>query len=454
MRLDSKLILVSLILAIFAAEPTSGFSLGVSSDVGSVQKTIDADDGTAYGGGASLGENSIQDSWSASGSGENAIQDKASAEGNGRTISIFSQGSLKATASTGVVPGAVVSSLSSRMAGDVGELDLGAFSQNNENYVLAGFSGDSGEKKDGLVADMTLAAAGSSEIGGDLKVQGVQSMAGAVPADTMMVLDGLYARTDGGLGSFGVAALNLKKGSGSTGEGKDLSTTPIKSGVYGYYDNENAYVLQKRMWNSIDLGGTDSSPTSKGIRLYLKDDSNLQRVNLDPTATQSAIATAANTWDAATSKNLFANSNLVTRTSSVDPTIKADTRDSKNVVAWLPLGSQGLAYTRTWYTTSSTVRAANGGTYYRILESDQVFNRDLRWTTSLDAAKKDPKTGVTTIDVQTVALHELGHTLGLGDTYLHSLYKYDLAQIMGYYDAPQRALGSGDKKGLRSIYGA
>ncbi len=61
--------------------------------------------------------------------------------------------------------------------------------------------------------------------------------------------------------------------------------------------------------------------------------------------------------------------------------------------------------------------------------------------------------------LQTVAEHELGHTIGLGDTYLHALYKYDLAQIMGYYNDindlnrdGQVDLGSGDKNGVSTLY--
>jgi hypothetical protein len=57
------------------------------------------------------------------------------------------------------------------------------------------------------------------------------------------------------------------------------------------------------------------------------------------------------------------------------------------------------------------------------------------------------------LDVQTVALHEMGHTIGLGDTYLHDIYQYDLSQIMGYYDGVQRTLGSGDNAGVKKLYG-
>ncbi len=84
-------------------------------------------------------------------------------------------------------------------------------------------------------------------------------------------------------------------------------------------------------------------------------------------------------------------------------------------------------------------------------KSDICFNTKWSWTTNQLDSRLYPK--INTFDVQTVTCRELGHTLGLGDTYLHELYKFDLAQIMGYYDDAQRTLGSGDKNGVKALYG-
>ncbi|WP_369424877.1 matrixin family metalloprotease, partial [Methanothrix sp.] len=55
-------------------------------------------------------------------------------------------------------------------------------------------------------------------------------------------------------------------------------------------------------------------------------------------------------------------------------------------------------------------------------------------------------------DIRTIALHELGHTLGLADLYDIS----NTDQIMyGYNDGTSRwTLGSGDIAGIRKLYGA
>lgn len=434
MIISTKLILISLILAVLAVQPTSGFSLGVSSDGGSVQKKIDADDGTTYGGGASLGENSIQDSWSASGSGENAIQDRASGGENGRIISMASSGPLKTSVSTEVAQGGVASSLSSKMTGDEGSLSLFTESPGNEKQVLAGFLGDgSGED---LSASLSVVAAGRSEIGGNLQVEGVDGMPGAVQGDVMMVLDGLYAQHDGSLGRFGVMAVNREKLSGTSSRG----TIPPGTKTYGYYDDPKAWVAAGWRW-------TDNS----NVQFYLKDDNNLASAGLGKDSASQAVTNAAETWDSKSAQNLF--NDVVIASNSV----AADTQDQTNVHAWKYSSSDAIAYSRTWYYKNQYVVGKDGKRYNKAVESDVTYNTRWGWTTD----EKNPalynwmtNPGSSTYDVQTVALHELGHTLGLGDTYLNKLYKYDLSQIMGYYDSTQRTLGSGDTKGLQTLYGA
>ena len=95
--------------------------------------------------------------------------------------------------------------------------------------------------------------------------------------------------------------------------------------------------------------------------------------------------------------------------------------------------------------------------YYSISESDIWFSRDYQWTTDLATAQSTGK-----IDLQSVAVHELGHTIGLDDLYSTNLGGHlppsdprtqDWAQVMNAYDAPQRTLGNGDKTGAQLLYG-
>jgi poly(3-hydroxybutyrate) depolymerase len=136
-----------------------------------------------------------------------------------------------------------------------------------------------------------------------------------------------------------------------------------------------------------------------------------------------AVGAAANTWDAAAGKELFSDSGV-----TVSSTVKADTYDKTNVAAWKYLSSapSALAYSRTWYSLNK-----QGTPYYSALESDLSFNTRYGWSTS-----------GSNYDVQTVALHELGHTIGLGDLYGKSQFTGDTRQIMHYYTGVKRTLAT------------
>ena len=78
------------------------------------------------------------------------------------------------------------------------------------------------------------------------------------------------------------------------------------------------------------------------------------------------------------------------------------------------------------------------------IDSDLVFNMDYSWRT--DGSWNG-------VDVQTAALHEMGHTLGLGDIYGKPVFKYDTRQVMHYYTDVKRTLGNGDMTGIWKLYG-
>ncbi len=82
------------------------------------------------------------------------------------------------------------------------------------------------------------------------------------------------------------------------------------------------------------------------------------------------------------------------------------------------------------------------------------MTKDKSWTTDWSTAVNS---GNNKIDLQSVATHELGHSIGMGDLYtLPSTdpRKSDYAQVMNLYDAPQRTLGNGDLTGAQKLYGA
>jgi len=142
---------------------------------------------------------------------------------------------------------------------------------------------------------------------------------------------------------------------------------------------------------------------------------------------KSAVDAAAATWTAG-SNGRFQFVDQGTTSSS-----NTDADDGRNVVSW-GYGLPGDVIAAAW--TSTIGRA--------ILETDIMFNADYPWSTN-GAAR--------TMDVQTIALHELGHWLNLRDLYGSG----DVDKVMyGYGDFGEmrRTLSEDDLAGVRWIYAA
>lgn len=105
-------------------------------------------------------------------------------------------------------------------------------------------------------------------------------------------------------------------------------------------------------------------------------------------------------------------------------TIVGSHRDSANTINWEDQGaSSTLATTYTWY---------SGGT---IIENDIVFNDAQTWSVSGGD-----------YDVETVALHEMGHVVGLD----HS----STGIMQAYYGGIQRSIDADARAGFYVLYGA
>jgi hypothetical protein len=254
-----------------------------------------------------------------------------------------------------------------------------------------------------------------------------------------MSLQGLQATAEEGIGSFSVQAVRMdgaalaqaaaQSSSSSSGEATSLSyLAGGSSSSYTYAINSAGYPYK---W-------TQAEPK---VQLYLKADT--VPSNLNQEDVRSAISAAANTWDDAVAKNLFADGTTVISDSGKS----IDTRDGYNVNAWKYLSDapSALAYCRTW----SGGPIVNG--FYSAIESDVSYNTNWAWSTSGG-----------NYDVQSVATHELGHTIGLGDIYSTTYggtlppsdpRTSDYEQVMNLYDGPQRTLGNGDRAGAQSLYG-
>lgn len=149
-----------------------------------------------------------------------------------------------------------------------------------------------------------------------------------------------------------------------------------------------------------------------------------------PAGALAAVQAGPDTWEADAGSNMDFTYGGTT-------TSLPDVADGVNTVAWAEnISGSELAHCMYWY------YGATWGS--EIVEFDINFNRYYSWSTAPTGSQ---------YDIQTVATHEFGHTLNLGDMY----YAGASGQMMyGYTSAAQvkHSLGDGDVAGIHVIYPA
>ncbi len=154
-----------------------------------------------------------------------------------------------------------------------------------------------------------------------------------------------------------------------------------------------------------------------------------------------AITNAANTWNAAIPTSSFLFQNLGTSSSTE---FSEDQRDFRNLLCFRPASD--------FDSTSTIAEAITWSIGNRIVETDIRFNLAFSWTTGTASGS--------TQNVETIALHELGHWLHLNDLYGYLPNRpSDVGKVMFGYNGDTfgnknlKTLHTADRAGAQWIYG-
>lgn len=360
----------------------------------------------------------------ASGSGKNNIKESVSNGKDSISQVVLSSGNLDMQSSTIASGNSVASSQKANLEGNNGYIANSLDSSSNDVDLSAGFSGKGGSLK----TDIQSVAAGSAEVAGSANIMGdeylnseatetINSISGTV----LKSVDGLYLTQDDAIGSFGLNILkdDQKGRTGATAD-QDLS---LYGTLYRWPNDPQIKLL------------LNTKGLPKGI------------TSLDASET---INDAANTWDKATSQNLFngdetSDDNVVVSTTT---TYKPNFNrvDYKNVHAFSRYTDPNvIAVTNTWYYGTGEYAAYNGDSLGRAVDSDCIYNTAFKWAIN-------PSN--TAFELGDIALHELGHTVGLRDFYDPSPSSWVMYGYRGLADNQRTELTPDDTTMLQYLYGA
>ena len=189
-----------------------------------------------------------------------------------------------------------------------------------------------------------------------------------------------------------------------------------------------------------------SSPDGYALNDYMLIDSMSFAINptcsntdLSSSEIVSAVESGMREWNSHLIRPLFNMDNYV------DTSAYAGKRnDGVNVISFAELAPDVLAVTKTYYNTKYPLPSEYPAKYAAV-ESDITFNtKYVNWT-NVDK-------NLSGMDMQSLATHELGHALGLGDVY-SSQYSYVTMYAYGVSgDKSARSLAEPDLKGLSKLY--
>ncbi|MDO8467339.1 MAG: matrixin family metalloprotease [Nanoarchaeota archaeon] len=153
-------------------------------------------------------------------------------------------------------------------------------------------------------------------------------------------------------------------------------------------------------------------------------------LNISESFITSAVQTSAETWDAATSQELFSDAYVINYTAQYG------TQNFQNAIAFGDYPDNNvIAVTSVWYTRVGK----------QIVEFDQLYNTRFDWG--------DATLNPLVMDLQNIATHELGHGVGLADIYSTTCTGVTMYGYSTEGETSKRTLEQPDVTGLQGMYG-
>jgi len=150
----------------------------------------------------------------------------------------------------------------------------------------------------------------------------------------------------------------------------------------------------------------------------------------------SAISTSAETWDAATDKE------IMNDTYTIDDTATYGVQDYKNAISFGNYPTENvIAVTTIWYNPATKA----------IVEFDVMFDTDWIWGDA-DPNNDEIVDYPSLMDLQNIATHELGHGVGLADVYDTACSAVTMYGYSDYGETIKRDLAEPDITGIQKLY--
>ncbi|TFH50798.1 MAG: hypothetical protein E4G89_02710 [Methanothrix sp.] len=115
-------------------------------------------------------------------------------------------------------------------------------------------------------------------------------------------------------------------------------------------------------------------------------------------------------------------------------------------------------FVHSFKTDSGTWLAGNWLTWnpesLELYDSDVIYNTKYTFDTTGTTYDYNRKNPVQIADLKAIAIHELGHNVGLDDIYNKPTLRRDMSEVMNSYEwgQPRQILGAGDQAGLAAKY--